>query len=242
MATLLKPLKHCDQKTKSIIDGYIHKVQKLFPWQEKSYFIIPELINHLCLSFYWIRFAFNKKYIGDNLKFIDDEAVEKVEGDNHSLCAIGESISRQECKLFRIEYTIEKASTRGEFCPYIGFLMLQSIDDHVNINWNNAVGAGANVQQSIGVAIYSLHKNYVCVFKKAISPYDKVNLKDDPKFRVGDKFVLEIDFVKAESYVYYNGNKIDYVIKFDSEYIIPCLSLHFKGEAVRITKYEFVCG
>ena len=65
---------------------------------------------------------------------------------------------------------------------------------------------------------------------------------DGDSVEVGDRYVLEIDFIKCECYVHRNGNKIDYSIKFESEYIIPCLSLGYKGETVQITKYEFIYG
>ena len=104
METSFKHLKNCDHKTIKIVNGYIHRVQTLFPWRENSYFIIPEMIHHFCLAFYWIRFTFNTEFIGDNLKIVDDKAVIKVQQNGHSMCAVGESISKDMCDVFKIEY------------------------------------------------------------------------------------------------------------------------------------------
>ena len=239
MATSYKRLKGCDKKTKNIVNGYIHEIQKAFPWQENSYYIIPELVNHICLSFYWIRFAFNKKYKGDYLEFIDESTVTKVNSgaESHSLCAIGKSISLQQCDLFRIEYTLKKA--KQYFCPYIGFFMLNVIDDSDNIDWDEGPGCGINKENSVGIAIDSLYPKSLYLFRKDITEHRELSLKGDT-IKVGDRYMLEFDFIKSRCYVCYNGRRIGYVIEFEGQCIIPCLSLCDVGETMKITKYEFI--
>ena len=127
MAVSHKQLKNCDTKTRNIVNGYIHEAQQLFPWNENSYFIIPQLINHICLLFYWIKFAFNKEYIGKDIEFINNTTIKKINTDNHSNVAIGGSISGEVCDIFRIEYHFRMNSQR-DFCPYFGFYKGAVID------------------------------------------------------------------------------------------------------------------
>ena len=101
------------------MNGYINNAQKLFPWKEISYFIIPSLINHICLSFYWISFSFNTEFIGDNLKFLDEKTITKICREHWAVCAIGTAISGDMCDLFRIEYLLK--DFKDNFCAFIVF-------------------------------------------------------------------------------------------------------------------------
>ena len=242
MTSVFKETKNCDTKTKNIINGYIHEMQKLFPWEENSYFIIPKLINHICLSFYWIRFAFNRKYAGNNLEFINESTVTKLKGDRstvHSLCSIGESISGDICNSFRIEYHLKDTNKSGEFCPYIGFFTLKSIDDlsSEDIDWNETPGYGKNASISIGICIYYSNPEYVLLFGSGNQYSQRVSLESKPE--KGDRFMLEFDFIERKCCMYHNEHKFDRIIPLNCSHIIPCLSLDFAGEVVEITKYEF---
>ena len=70
MDSRFKQLKNCDKKSKRVINGYIHDIQKLFPHKKNSYYIIPELINLICLSFYWVGARFNKENHGEHIEFV----------------------------------------------------------------------------------------------------------------------------------------------------------------------------
>ena len=45
-------VKHCDQKTKDIVNGYVRRMQLILPHQENPYFIIDQLIQTLILLFF----------------------------------------------------------------------------------------------------------------------------------------------------------------------------------------------
>ena len=242
MALSLKKLARCDRRTKSLVNGYIHAIQKLLPWQENSYFIIPESINYICLSFYWIGFAFNTKYMGENLEFPDYKTVTKSKKEGHSLCSIGEAISSDICDIFRIEFKILKADKDGHFCPWIGFLKLKCIDSSSVIDWNESVGYGAkNGKSSVALCIYSSYQTKK-INTSNIYFWDKgksVRWTMKNMTKVGDTYMFEFDFTKSECYVYHNEEKIKEIIKLECTHIIPCLSLYFIEEAIEITKYEF---
>ena len=232
MAASFKQLKYCNNKTQDVVNGYIHEIQKIFPWKDNSYFIIPELINHICLSFYWIRFAFNKQYMGVNLALINDTTLKKIEMYGHAMCLIGDGIgiSSEFCNTFNIEYTIKEAGSPNDFCPYIGFLKWKNISCSTGINWNDTPGYGN--KNSVGICIYSKNP-HIIVFE------NKERLHIDCDTNVGDRFMLQYNFKKSECYIYHNDNKLNHVIKMNCTHIIPCLSLYITGEVTEITKYEF---
>ena len=236
MAASFQQLKDCDKKTINIVNGYIHQVQKLFPWQDNSYFIIPPLINHLCLSFYWIKFEFNKKYVGKNLEFIDRKTVTKTVEDNcQPLCFIGGSVSGEMCDIFRIEYLLKDYNK--EYCPYIGYAKLKLIDKSCGVDFNAGPGFDVNGKHTVGIAIFS-GTNKELTFYGSQYSYESFSLQEAVK--KGDKFILEFDFVKSECYVYHNDYKLNEVIlKLNHSHVIPLLSLFFQDEVMEITGYEF---
>ena len=235
MLSSFKHLKLCDKKTRNTINGYIREIQELFPWEENSYYIIPELVNHICLSFYWIKFAFNKKYIGDNLEFINDTTVTKVKSDTYSVCAIGEAISGDLCDIFRIEYCVKKTG-KNDFCPYIGFFKTKSIDSNSNIEWNAQIGRKSS---EIAFAIYNCNKTFLSKYPKT-SGISSERYHTNQTIKRGDRFMLEFDFKTSECHIYHNDEKLKDYVKFDCTHIIPCLSLYFRTEIVEITRYDFI--
>ena len=237
MATRFKIHNHCDKRTKNIVNGYIHEMQKLFPWQDNSYFIIPELINHICLSFYWIRFTFNKKYTGDNLKFINDTTVGKTKTGGHELCALEKSISGDMCDVFQIEYTLR--NKKDMFCPYIGFFTLNAIDASSQVHWNYSPGYGANNEKiSVGICIFHKNKDKIIGIGQG-DLYEDFKLKNNAKLQKNDRFMLEFNFIEKTCCIYHNDDKLDCVITLNSSHIIPCMSLYYEYDIIEITKYEF---
>ena len=247
MDSWLKVIKGCDTKTKNTVNAYIHEIQKLFPWKENSYYIIPDIINHICLSFYWIRFAFNEKYVGKNIEIVNETTVKRIEQTDgeHALCAIGESVSRKDCDIFRIEYRLKQNNEKVKrFCPYIGFLKMQyvdSIDAEIGginkVSWNSHMGLGNSMpDKCVGIAIFNDYKNrlYCTNTMKNFDLGKDVILKSD------DRFMLEYDFIGNICYIYYNGEKLANNVDINSEFIIPVVTLYFEGEIMEITKYEFI--
>ena len=45
-------LRHCNQRDKNIVNGYVKRMQKMFPTEENSHFIIDLLIQNLILLFF----------------------------------------------------------------------------------------------------------------------------------------------------------------------------------------------
>ena len=244
MATLVKLSSRCDIRTKNIVNGYIRKIQKLFPWQDNSYFIIPQLINHICLSFYWIKFSFNRKYFGKNLQFINDTTVTKDGVSNsHSLCVMKDSISSELCDIFQMECKIKNVDAKELYCCYIGFLYLKSIDKASDISWNDCPGYGIkNNKISAGICLWNhFNRDYLFLYKgQGRYNNDSISLKHGQILKQNDAVMVEFDFRKAECCLYHNGIKLDYVMKLNGTHIIPCLSLYYKGDVVEITKYEFI--
>ena len=53
MSSLLKSSAEADQTTIDIVNGYIHDNQSLLPYQENQYFLIPPLVTHLIMAYYF---------------------------------------------------------------------------------------------------------------------------------------------------------------------------------------------
>ena len=235
MALRLTKLKHFDKRTKLLINGYIHEHQKLLPWRTNSYYTIPELVNHICLSFYFDGGIFNQNNHGNNLLFIDNKTVEKINQNSHSVATIGEPISGQMCDIFTIEYqvNINVSTSKGtSFCPYIGFQ--KGIQSKI---WKDHDGPWFNESHNcVGLSIYNGNKNSFGLFER---PKPRKTINTNSPLKVGDTFRMVFNFVKAECYIYHNDYKLNECIALTTSPIVPMITLHFVGERVEITKYEF---
>ena len=77
MALSLEEFKLINQRTKDVVFGFVHESQKLLPCESNSYFLIPDLIIHVCLAYYYTKHAWriSKDYAnsGNNLKLTNDD-------------------------------------------------------------------------------------------------------------------------------------------------------------------------
>ena len=233
MATTFKHLKHCDKKSRNILNGYIRESQTLFPCKDNSYYIIPDLVIHICLSFFWNAGIFNQENHGKNLNFIDERTVEKVNTPFHSLCIIGDLITNKMCDIFQFEIEIKKKS--NDFCPYIGYFT-EDISNSTCMNVDYCPGCSGNKPISVGMAIHGANRDYLYLYDKDRTN-EKIKLKSGLK-PIGDRFMLEFDFKKMECFAYYNNDKFT-TLKLETKFILPVISLYFVGEVIQISKYEF---
>ena len=258
-------LKNCDRKTINTVNGYISEIQKLFPWQRNSYFIIPELINHICLSFYWIRFVLKKL---TTLMHISDYQI-LMHKNSENPCIFNHLMFNREYAGQDLEFIDDTTVTKirsnagricaiGEsisnelcdifrieyllkdydfkYCPYMGFLKLKCADES-DVDFDSLPGCLVNKAHMVGMTVSSVYPHNLAVLNGDIA----IGFELEKAAEKGDRFMIEFDFIKSEFYVYHNGKKIqDMIIKVDSLYIIPLLALYFKGEIVEVTKYEFV--
>ena len=63
--------KRIDEKTKFIVSGYIRKCQLLLQSKNNAYYNIPLLVEHICISYYWIAEYFSKYGKGIAIKMDD---------------------------------------------------------------------------------------------------------------------------------------------------------------------------
>ena len=77
----LSELKNIDKKTRYIVDGFIHESQALFP-TDNVYYNIPELINQICLIFYYIQECWDEELCKKHFVINDNTIVLK--------CAVGD--------------------------------------------------------------------------------------------------------------------------------------------------------
>ena len=219
----------CDDRTRNIVNGYIRESQKLFHCHSNPYYIIPELINYICLSFYWIAFKFNKKHIHQDLKIINDIIVTRTtKFGGFGLCVIDQSISGRIYDRFQIELTFRGIS-KGAFA---GFYKLEYIDNPIasGISWNLPPGS-CHTPDSVGIFN---HDYTLCACQDGIVFQTKC-----VSFESWRKITLEFDFIRSECYFYHNEEKMDVILPIDTCYIIPAIALPDDGSVVEISKYEF---
>ncbi len=230
-----------NHQTKDIINGYIKVIQKSLAWKEYSYFTIPPSINHICLIYY-IPSSFNRKKHVSNIEFIDDNTIQKINNNQHSICTFGEPIYKSMCSIFTIEFKVKSA--KSDFCPYIGFFFSSSLsfDKMKNMQYveyfNDYLGSHNNKQYSFGVTMYNK--------EHSLFLFDKNNADDGQRlgsndiyltFQIGDKVMFKHNFVKSECNIYYNQQKID-TLEIKETFIMPAFSLYFSGVTIEITKYQ----
>eukprot|EP01084_Bolivina_argentea_P023126 43085_1 len=231
-----KEAKFVNPRYKNLVNGYINKVQSLFPWKQNSYFTIPRLINHICLQYYSISGSFNTEKCAKGLEFIDHKTVKKILNSTHNLCMFGEPISNLMCNIFRIEYTMKECV--DNWCPYFSFAVASSETEMKEkiiadvIHWT----------QSYIHGVPAKNKEYsVSIYNKTSALYwrgsDKVG-PTDLKFQIGDTCMMEHNFLTQNCNVYYN-DKILYTFVIKEKCILPTLSIYFIGEVVEVTRYEF---
>eukprot|EP01084_Bolivina_argentea_P023125 43084_1 len=245
MATVknFKQLKYITPRNKDIVNGYIKNIQILFPWEENSYFTIPPLINYLCLLYYSPRGRFKTdiNYRAADLEFIDHKTVKKIIHSNHNLCLFGETISKFMCNIFRIEFTIKAGDTT--WCPYFSLLVAENeieMNEIINNvqNWNISYirqkdedGSVNTGSKSYSICLYQGDNTFNWQGSTVIGPK---NLK----FKIGDRFMLEHNFINCECHAYFNDLKV-YTFTIKEQCILPTISMYFTGEIIEITRYEF---
>ena len=232
MALLLPKqlISSCDDRTRNIVNGYIRESQKVFPWQEISYYIIPEVINHICLAFYWIALKFNKKHIHQDLKIINDTTVTRnTDIIGWALCLIDQSISGWMCDRFTIDFTFN-GDSNGTF---VGFYALENIINLIGsgIKWCFPPGFD-HVPDSVGI-FNSDDSLYAC-------QDGAVFLKKWVGFDSWEKITLEFDFTRSKCHVYHNEEKTGIILPIKGCCIIPAVALRHHESTAEITKYEFV--
>ena len=241
MANRTQHVRPYDKITTHLINGYILRMQNLLPYKENSYYTIPEVINHVCLSFYFDGGIFNIEKHGGNLRFINDKTVKKVNNDENSVVSIGTAISRNKCDMFKIEWCFNGIDSRSQtagFGYYAG--KYQQLMKSTDIDWNQPIGL-CDKQKSFGYSFSPFSNNHLFTWDKH-RPYvfygKWIALKQP--MQNGDTYTLQFDFTQSKGYVYHNEEKVDHVFELASDHIIPLVSLHTDGDCARITKYQFI--
>ena len=229
-------------RTAKIVNGYIREIEQELSSRKYPVFIIPYVINQICSCFlYAMKFSFYKKHTGRSLAFMGNNIVTKTKTHSHSMVAIGECMCREICDRFIIEYLLQQ-DNGGLHNFYIGFFKFKSVERLSGIAWT--LSPEHQVYEYITSSICCLNIRSsrrwgdCLILRSSLSSLRVLKLKSRSK--VGDRFKLEFDFIKSECNIYHNDEKIDYVIKLHTGYIIPSLALRYKGETVQISRYQLI--
>eukprot|EP01084_Bolivina_argentea_P210805 358694_1 len=78
MSLKQQSLKNVDKR----IQRYIRKSESLLP--STTYYNIPELVNYLCTSYYFIHEKWDPKTIGTTFQILDDDCIKKISDDGYT--------------------------------------------------------------------------------------------------------------------------------------------------------------
>ena len=119
-------LSKLNKKSVKLVFGYIRKAQQLLP-NSHSYFIINQLIQHLCLTYYHLEHPrWDRKNHGKGVTFINDHRV-NIKGSDYttsgSICIADYIVDKENLDSF--EWTIIAHKLSGNF--WFGFIEANSI-------------------------------------------------------------------------------------------------------------------
>ena len=238
MLNLHKKVQRIDNKTQSLINGYIREYQhNVFGAlvNVNTYYTIPELVNNHCMMFYDPLRWYTKK-VGPGIEFISERIVKKSVCDNGwSTCVLGYKISKDLCNKFDITFRLNSFGSTDEDdynYPYfyLGFVTGKSIKKSIK-KWNQAIGHGSNTATR-GWCI-SINKIYsVGFFNSGILDRDGKRCQ----FAVGDIFRISFDFEYKQVALFYNDQQVD-LRKLKTKKLWIALSFALKNEIIEIIDY-----
>ena len=217
--------------------------------------LIPSEIIKLCVLFYLNQMVFYTEKHGDGLEFNDEEntvtwMTQNTEIDESDrTCLFGVPICAENCDTFDISFKWLESENKGNGMMYMGWIS-NTIDESIN-NWNLRFGLYANKKYSSGILGGPYYSNFY-VYKdfghKMDTPnniYKRLNngmmsWTHNPK--EGDGFKLKFDFVNDKVLVYHNNVLITDTSLDGAKEIIPGLSLTYKGQRIKVIKWEFCKG
>ena len=80
MASFFEKIKDVDQRTNDVVNGYLRNQQSLLPYTDNPYYLIPSLVIHLILSFYFDPEYFESDSNGYYKVSDDGKTVQKAGG------------------------------------------------------------------------------------------------------------------------------------------------------------------
>ena len=229
-----------DTTSKDIVYGFIRKSQQKFP-NNNSFYIIPRLVNNLCLSFYFIRVQFNQNenQYGVDMEFENDTIVKNTTT-GWRTANILPSIST-DCALFTLEITLNNLPDGHNYSYtnynnhfYFGYIT-KKIDD--TLTWNDWIRNDKNREFAVGMKI---QRNQIIIDKdndKYITP-KMIMSPLNRNFKPGDSCMMIVDFNKKECTLKVNHHSI-ITLPIKTDIIIPAVSLYWEQTEIEITSYSF---
>ena len=193
------------------------------------YYNIPDGIILIILLYFYDNMKFNGQYHGDNLQFINDTTIKKINNDIVSCCIFGETISNDICNKFSLYIKWKKCCAPFAF-GYINSTIKESIKD-----WNYLLGSGVNKQHGTAIIVRKSQTLRVC----DKDGYRELDNKTRTVCKEGDIFTLSFDFINNKSIIYHNGIEIDKLSFKKEEKLTPAFVFDPKGDEIEITKWNF---
>ena len=227
-----------NQKQRNLIYGYMRECQLLFP-SDNVYYNIPELINQICLTFYYIQLRFYTQTRGSNLNFPDNDindgqTVEKLKGDGKwSVCIFGDDndkICGDEYDEFNLWFKWTKS-----YVMSFGFIT-STINESIS-TWSDYLGSNANKEHSVG--IYVAFKDKFVILDHPKSDDNGKQIKIENNMKQGDIWGIFINFKLDKFTISHNDINCGTYSLFGAKTIIPAFAFFDCKQQIDVIKYEF---
>lgn len=218
-------VKKVNQKGKDLVNGYLRK------FGQNN---IPFLINILCMNYYYDTDfqKWFKEERGRHIVFLDDHRVTKdVEDFGWGTCIYGsQAITSDICNTFEITYKLNAFGVGKAYCCFVIGFVTDKIENSI-ANWNERIGGGSNEKGSIGVWFYD-HDVYVYDRDKSAQQLDHKK-----QYALNDLFRFKVDFRANQLHLFHNEKEIS-VIKLNTKYVRPALTISYEKEELEIVAFE----
>eukprot|EP01084_Bolivina_argentea_P280402 479531_1 len=227
-------LNDVSQRIKDAVSGYVKTIELLLP-NNNSYNNIPIAIIDIIILYYRLRLQFKRDICGNDLEFIGDKTLKKVNKSYWSTCLLDDEITNKVCNKFHLEFKIKTSMSTILF----GFIT-STVEKSIK-NWNWHLGSTQESPYSVGIVIYPYRNDF-----QINLPQDKTvtrakgYYKSDTKFTASDLFGLLFNFANKEVIITHNGQSADKLILHKFESITPGFTLYKAGEVIEVTKCDFL--
>ena len=206
-------LKHIDYKTKALVFGYIHEIERAILDDR----IVPVGIIHLCLLFHAISFEWDPSKKPKEIVLSDNNRT--VRSDFGRWTSVISKCLLSADKVSKVEWEI----TIRARPKYLYFMMGYAESE-------SKVLYKSNIAHKAGCCALYLYSESTFRNYKAGTSTDYMDKWNAKNYGVGDRFELRFNFPDKNCNVYCNGERVGFLTENLPENIYPAMS--FSGKHV----------
>lgn len=213
-----------------VVSGFVRAIEESLPNKQQILYQIPDAIFQLVIYFVYGQAIFNQQdYMhGDNLLFIDDNTVRKIDEDwPYSISTFGSAITDEQCN--QIELQIKWKNVVYGF--FMGFVVSGYMEPKI-ANYNAKLGDAENKNNSIGIFILKSSENFYLYNQRYLS--EKLYPVINAEFKENDLFILSFNFTEHKIYIRYDDKMVEVETTHTIKQIIPAFALCEIDEEIEV--------